>query len=362
MKVLFTKEGKSIYCADKEKKIFCSDGVFYDKNGNIVPPMESFYSDDENDENSWYQEWMEYEGLEEPLKSESIVEIEWEIDDGFGQFGFKNEAGEFVIEPQYAYAHEFTNGLASVNLNRTWYKTEEGRRFYENHYGYIDKNGKTIIGFQYDEAYPFNKYGVALVSDVKAGWSLIDTLGNEIPGTRFGYISRYDYNDRFLEFSYDEDAGYDNDTLVGIYDTKERKILIEPSVDDIIEYNEDCIKVYVRNAEYGVGDFRQHYINSKGEILYPWLYNKGFSIVELPDANNISAVAVSEFTELSGRPSSFFEHNGKKYSRKHIYGLYSSKGEFILPVEYDEIKNLCDNIWACLKDGVITIIETEKGD
>ncbi len=361
MKVLFTKEGKNIYCADKVNSIFCIHGVYYDKNGNTVSPVEACYSDYEDDD-AWYQEWMEDEGLEQPLKSASSVEIKWEIDDGFGNFGFQNEAGEFVIEPQYAYANEFTHGLACVNLNRTWYKTEEGKRYYENHWGYIDGNGKTVIGFQYDEAYPFNKYGVALVSDLDDGWHLIDTSGKEIPGTRFGYISRYDYHDRFLEFSYHEDAAYDNDALVGIYDTKERKILLEPSVDAITEWHEDCIKVYVRNGEYGTGDFRQHYINSKGEILYPWLYNKGFSIVEIPDANHVSAVAVSEFTELDGQPSSFFEHNDKKYSRKHIYGLYSSKEKFLLPVEYDEIKHLCNNIWACKQDGVITVVETEQED
>ena len=86
------------------------------------------------------------------LLSENVGEIIEEIDDIFGCFGFKNEAGEFVIEPQYAYAYDFTNGLAAVNLNRTWYKTEKGERYYENHYGYIDFNGKTVIGFNYDEA------------------------------------------------------------------------------------------------------------------------------------------------------------------------------------------------------------------
>ena len=148
MKVLFTKEGKRVHCADEEKQIFCIDNVFYDKNGKITAPVKSFYADFEDDD-QWYREWMEYEGIEEPLKSESIIEVEWEIDDGFGKFGFKNEAGEFVIEPQYAYAHEFTNGLACVNLNRTWYKTDKGKRYYENHYGYIDKNGKEHKGSQY---------------------------------------------------------------------------------------------------------------------------------------------------------------------------------------------------------------------
>lgn len=354
MKVLFKKEGKSLYCADREKEIFCIDDTFYDKNGNAVPSVESFYSDDDDDD--WYRGWMKDEGLEEPLKSESVVEPEWEIDDIFGKFGFKNEAGEFVIEPQYAYAHEFTCALACVNLNRTWYKTEDGKRFYENHWGYIDKNGKTVIGFQYDEAHPFNKFGVALVSCLGGPYFLIDTSGNEIPGTRFEYISRYDYNERFLEFSYNDES------LVGVYDTKERKIISEPLFDNIIEHNEDCIKVYVRNGKYGESDFNQYYINSKGEILYPWLYNKGFSEVEIPDANNVSSVSIAEYMELSGKQSGYYEHNGKKYAKKHIYGLYSSKEKFLLPTIYDEIKWLCNNIWGCYKDRVFTIVETEKDD
>ena len=61
-------------------------------------------------------------------------------------------------------------------------------------YGYIDGNGKTVIGFQYDEARPFNKYGVAVVSKMTDSFfHLIDLEGNEIPGTRFPYISYYDY-------------------------------------------------------------------------------------------------------------------------------------------------------------------------
>ena len=356
MKVLFKKQGESIWLADEDELIFCIDNIFYDKEGNKIPPKQSFYHIDCEEKDVWDSYWIGYEGLDEPLMAESIIEPEWEIDDAFGNYGFKNKAGEFVIEPQYAFAHDFTCGLACVNLNRTWYKTKEGRRFYENHYGYINKYGETVIGFQYNEAYPFNKYGVALVSDMKEGWCLIDTSGNEIPGTRFNCISNYEYTDRFLEFSYE-----DSD-LIGIYDTKERKILIEPSVDSIIEWKEECIMVYTHNSKYGEIDFSQHYINSKGEVLYPWVFNKGFSLVERPDKNNVTAVANCKITEVSGKTSPYIVIDGKKYERKYTYGLYSSKEKFILPMEYDEIKNLCDNIWGCLKDGVITIIETEKED
>ena len=364
MKILFQKEGRKISIIDKEQLIFKVDGKFINEAGVEIPEEEDFRkkSDayDIYDDGQWYEEWMDYSGLEEQLKSESVEEPITEIDDVFGKYGFRNEAGEFVIEPQYAYAYEFTNGLAAVNLNRTWYRTENGKRYYENHYGYIDARGKTVIGFQYDEAYPFNKYGVAVVFDLETGWRLIDQTGAEVPGTRFNYLSHYyEYENRFMEFSHEQRSG---EEMVGIYDTKERKIIMEPSVDSIIEWEEDCILVYTRDGEYGVSDFHQYYINSRGEILYPWLYGKGFAIVERPDRNNVAAVAISHYTELTGEPGSFFLHNGKKYDRKFIYGLYSSKGEFLFPVEYEGISKLRDDIWACYKEGVLTVVKTEIGD
>lgn len=359
MKVLFQKRGKHFYLVDEEKMIFCLDGQYYDRDGNPVfyeePPKA--FEDDEDE--GWYAPWMDDEGLDEPLKSESVEEIQWEIDDGFGKFGFRNEEGEFVIEPQYAYAHEFTNGLAAVNLNRTWYKTKDGRRFYENHYGYIDGNGKTVIPFKYDEAYPFNKYGVAVVSEPNSVWYLIDKEGKEIPGTRFPYLSHYyDYDERFLEFGYDEYG----DDLMGIYDTKERKILFEPMFDDVTECGDDCWLIYERSEKFNGSDFYQHYRNNKGEILYPWLYGKEFAIVTRPDVHGISAVAKSVYTELEGNPRSYFPHNGKKYERKFHYGLYSKNEQFLLPMEYDEVKHLGKDLWVCFRDGIVAVVQTEVSD
>ena len=359
MKTLFSKQGKSCYVVDKERIIFCIDNAYFDINGNELQDEASFHKSHDDDDDDWYKYWMDDEGLPEPLKAESTVELEWEIDDAFGNFGFKNQAGEFVIEPQYAYAHEFTCGLASVNLNRTWYRTPEGKRYYENHYGYIDGNGKTVIGFQYDEARSFNKYGVAVVSKMTDNFfHLIDLQGNEIPGTRFPYISYYDYDDRYLEFSRDD--GYD--VLLGLYDTKERKVLIEPRFSDIIVMDEEHILVYERDGEYGVSDFRQYYINRNGELIYPWLFKQGFAIIERPDINKVTAVARSQYTELTGHPRSYFKHNEKKYERKFIYGLYSSKEVFLLPEEYEKISKMHDDIWCCHKDGVITLIKTEPND
>ena len=148
MKIIYEGSGKWAQLVNEEKKIFGTDrDEYFDENGERIPREEIVFDPDEDDEEEaiWDSDWLEYEGTSEKLISESTVEIEWEIDDGFGTFGFKNRAGEFVIEPQYAYAHQFTCGLAAVNLNRTWYKTEKGDRYYENHYGYINERGETVI-------------------------------------------------------------------------------------------------------------------------------------------------------------------------------------------------------------------------
>lgn len=364
MKTLFIKTGKSIRLVDKDRMIFdLYDGSYCNIEGQPVPAEDSFkpksHSDDDYDIwNSW---WIEYEGLEEKLISESTTEPEEEIDDTFGNYGFKNRKGEFVIEPQYAYAHEFTCGLAAVNLNRTWYRSPEGRRFYENHFGYINARGETVIPFAYDEAWPFNKYGVAVVEDRKGSY-LIDLDGKIVPGTeRFNFGHYYDYEDRFIEITHHSEE-YQDEAPIGLFDTKERKVLLVPSVDDVIQWDEDHLLIYERGFEFGDGDFRQYYLDSHGEILYPWLKDKGFSIVERPNSKQVAIVAIARWDELTGNPSSYFKNNGKKYKRDFLYGIYSSKEKFIIPCEYDKIIELVENIFACIKNDTITVIQIEDSE
>lgn len=364
MKELFTISGRLFSIVDKERLIISIDnGHFYDIYGNAVPAEESFIMryEDEKDDDPWDNYWIDHEGLDEKLISESTIEVEWDIDEGFGNFGFKNRAGEFVIEPQYEYAHEFTCGLASVNLKRTWYRTPEGRRYYENHYGYINERGETVIPFAYDAAWPFNKYGIAVVETLTDS-HLIDTKGNIIEEMEpYDLWHYYDYEDRFIKFTYHTDI-YDDNAPFGLYDTKERKILFMPSVDDVIEWNEDEILIYMRDGEYGGSDFRQYYINSKGEKKYPWLLHKGFSIVERPNANGISVVAVTKFFDAPEDARIYSEHNGKKYERRFFYGLYSAKEKFIVPTEYEKIIPISDVYFACYKEGAFHIIMAEEQD
>lgn len=362
MKTLFQIEGSRIDVVDEDNLVFEIGDKYYNKAGVEVPYKEEYEDNEPLDDEEyvvekWYNENKDVCGLEEPLMPESTTEVIDKICFNYGNYGYKNRAGEFVIEPQYSDANFFYNGLALVNLKYGNYCSNDGVDYNGNHFGFIDGSGKMVIDFKYREATSFNKYGVAVVVDSEGNQYMIDKTGTEIPGTRFEDISMYmQYEDRFVEFSYDEYG-----LNVGLYDTKERKILLEPSVESTSEHGEDCILIY-KSAEFGGGDWRQHYINSKGEVLYPWLYGKGFATVEIPDENDISAVSITKFTEITEAFSSGFEHNGKMYNRDFFYGLYSKKEEYLIPLEYEEIKHLTKNMWACYKDGIITVVETEKGD
>ena len=359
MKVLFSLPGKSIRLADRERMLINIDGALYNISGQAVPAEDSLQEDSSEYSNDpWESWWIEDEGLDEKLVAKSIEEVTAEIDDVYGKFGFQNRAGEFVIEPQYAFAHQFTCGLAAVNLNRTWYWTEDGRRFYENHFGYINARGETVIPFAYNEAWPFNKCGVAVVED-RRGSHLIDTAGNVIPGTeQLDFSPDYDYDNRFFEFAYpiEDDS---KEVPVGIYDTKERKIILEPSIDAFFEHAEDRILVYKSTGQYGGIDFTEYYINGKGEKLYPWLIGKGFATIEEPNRSLLTVISVARYRELTGNPASCFIYNGKKYERDYLYGVYSSKGAFLIPTEYEKITEISDNLFGCVKGGIVSLVKVE---
>ena len=58
-----------------------------------------------------------------------------------GKYGFINTAGEFVINPQFDGARDFSEGLARVNIG--------------GKYGFINTSGEIVINPQFDDAFSF---------------------------------------------------------------------------------------------------------------------------------------------------------------------------------------------------------------
>ncbi|MDB6134752.1 MAG: hypothetical protein JWM59_2995 [Verrucomicrobiales bacterium] len=122
-------------------------------------------------------------------------------------FGFVNRAGEEVIPPIYAWANDYTEGLASaaVELGKLGFIDMEGnwmiqpiyRRVWpfsngrapvtgdpeEMSWGYLSSEGELVIAYEYTEAQPF-KNGLALVHggspDIYECWSAYINCDGEV--------------------------------------------------------------------------------------------------------------------------------------------------------------------------------------
>lgn len=84
-----------------------------------------------------------------------------------GLWGFSDDSGAIIIEPQFDDAKSFSCGFAAVKKNDQW--------------GYIDETGKIIINYSFSDANSFSKYGIASVKQNDV-WSLIKLEEYEITG------------------------------------------------------------------------------------------------------------------------------------------------------------------------------------
>ena len=81
-----------------------------------------------------------------------------------GKWGYINKNGEFIIEPQFDNADNFSEGYACVELDGKW--------------GYINNKGKFVIKPQFDKGYCFSE-GLAAVK-IGDNWGYIDKTGKYI--------------------------------------------------------------------------------------------------------------------------------------------------------------------------------------
>lgn len=80
------------------------------------------------------------------------------------QYGYRDESGEVVIDPQFKNAWYFSDGMARVKVDSLW--------------GFIDRSGEVVIEPRYDLAWDFTN-GLALVK-VDGKYGYIDRSGEYV--------------------------------------------------------------------------------------------------------------------------------------------------------------------------------------
>ena len=115
-----------------------------------------------------------------------------------GRFGFINEAGQVVVEPQYESIRSYSEGLAAVLIDGKW--------------GYIDTYGETVIDPVFDWVYDFSDglavFRVGEWDGGKRGY--IDRQGDVVIEPRFDWAYSFENGVAHVAFGrhYDGTFGY----------------------------------------------------------------------------------------------------------------------------------------------------------
>jgi len=232
-----------------------------------------------------------------------------------GKWGYINSSGKIVIQPQFVWAEEFSEGLAA-------FESADGK------HGYIDESGAVVIEPKFDNWTDFSE-GLAAVS-VDFEWGYIDRTGKwaispqfalgrpfsnglarvEVPLTgkasfppgrlKHGFIDKtgkivIDSTDEILSGTFSEDVG----TVQFLTNRGPNAVLIDKTgktilaVDDIDSdgFSEGLVPAK-KNKKWG-------YLNTKGQFVIEPQFEKAY-----PFSEGLAAVSVGEkwgFIDHSGR-------------------------------------------------------------
>ena len=238
-----------------------------------------------------------------------------------GLYGYINTAGQFVIEPQFEVALEFSEGLAVVgktfgNDRRYGYINEKGelaipimfrdaREFSEgfavvglrNQYGFIDTTGKFIAEPVFDKAFEFSE-GMARVGNCErtmeglaCRYGFIDKQGKTVIKPQYIYAS--DFREGLAGFAVENKKGI----RMGFID-KSNRVVIKPKFSLVSDFSEGLASV-VQNAETYWFDRmlvtdketspnrKVAYINKRGSIVitgnfeFAYDFSEGLAKVEI---------------------------------------------------------------------------------
>ena len=209
----------------------------------------------------------------------------WEFSEGMAvvkignKHGYIDKIGELIIPPQFDYRSDFSEYLAKVKIdNRCGYigksgqfvippQFEEADNFSEglasvkidNKYGYVDKSGQFVIPPQFEDAWDFSE-GLAMVK-IDNEYGYIDKSG------QFAIPPQFEDADNFSEglawVKIDKKCGYIN---------KNGKLIILPKFDCGNKFSEGLAFVKI-DRKFG-------YIGKRAKLIIPPKFDKAWDFYE----------------------------------------------------------------------------------
>ncbi|OPJ57069.1 WG repeat-containing protein [Alkalithermobacter paradoxus] len=245
---------------------------------------------------------------------------------GGRKWGYINNSGDFIIEPQYEYAYDFgENNIAIVKKN--------------NLYGIIDTLGSYILQPKYNFIDKFHQDRSIVIDN--DGFKIIDERGQEITSRSYNYISTF--RDERAMFSDIREDRY----LYGYLD-RDGKEIIPPKYEDASDFKEKKAIVKVSDSKYQLIDINGNVIN---EYNYDFVGNLGDGLLVFKEGPDSKYGFIDEDGNvlISPRYTSAQAFNSgvaivdvsEDYTNK--YGLIDKKGDFIIKAEYNDMRLIGEN-------------------
>jgi len=235
-----------------------------------------------------------------------------------GKFGFIDQTGKMVIEPQFSSAMPFSEGLAAVRICRKWgYIDDAGSVVIKPRFDsadsfseglaaviigdwatgereYIDQTGEVVIKHQFSIGFPFSE-GLAKVrigDDVTGMWGFIDKTGEVVIEPQFNWAESFSEGLALVKIGDPQTGKW------GFID-KKGKVAIDPQYDRAYSFSDGLALVCINNMQTGkvegAGAIRRivldkwGFIDTTGKMVieqqfyYASPFSEGLSAVKVGD-------------------------------------------------------------------------------
>jgi len=203
---------------------------------------------------------------------DGLAQVRVAGDDGSSLYGYINKKGEYVVNPRYTSAENFSDGMAAVSG--------------KDRNGYINKVGKVMVN---DTVFKYREYfhnGHAIVGIDDKDWittyGVIDKSGKYVINPQFRRIENGGYG--FLVKN--------DDGQWGLCDNK-GKYVINPQFDGILSFGNSDFAPVAIGEKWG-------YIDKKGKLVINPQFDSAFPFID----NNIAVVSI-------GNKTGFIDKEGK---------------------------------------------------
>ncbi|MDQ8005449.1 MAG: WG repeat-containing protein [Pedobacter sp.] len=349
-------------------------------------------------------------GFEDPLNGKVVIQPKYQFAYSFTEglasvqlnnlWGYVNAKGEEIIPFKLTFAGSFTNGSASVTDEnyQSYHIDKTGKPLYLEKYevvfeffeglaaakkneawGYIDKTGKTIIPFNFDDAGNF-KYGKAIVglggaekkfgvinkqgkilvpitSNSKPYFSeglafiddakkvIVDTLGKvAFPVNQYTFV--YPFREGMAVTDKSEQEGI---KLLG-YINKQGKVLVPSIYDEAADFYEGMGSV-AKNGKFG-------FVNKLGKLAISLQYEASHSF----DGGLAAVQKVGKwgYIDKNGKviipfqfqTPGFFYEGLAAVEKDGKYGFINKLGKMLIPFQYDDVEySFRNGVARVVKDG-----------